>query len=468
MSEKKYENERKQLIFEPKNGYERVSSEDLAALDDYCGRYIDFMNLAKTERECVEETIRQAKAKGFRPYLRGDAVKAGDKLYRVNRDKAVIFAVIGEKALLEGANIVAAHIDSPRLDLKPRPLYEDSELAFLKTHYYGGIKKYQWTAIPLALHGVVVLKDGRIVSVNIGEKESDPVFTITDLLIHLAGDQMKKALSEGISGEALNVLFGSKSLPDDEGGSRVKFAVMKLLNEQYGIVEEDFLSAELSLVPAFKAKEVGFDRSLIGAYGHDDRVCGYASFAALLDLDVPERTAVCVLADKEEIGSQGVTGLQSQSFETFMSDLCDMQKIPLKSCFERSCCLSADVTNAYDPNYAEVSELRNNAKANYGLAICKYSGARGKSGTSDASAELMAKMRRLFDAAEVIWQTAELGKVDQGGGGTVAAYMANRDIDTIDAGVPVLSMHAPYEVVSKLDTYMMYKGALAFYKEIAE
>ena len=455
---------REALLYQPKNGYDRLNPAEEADLNAYCGDYKKFLDAGKTERECVDETVRLAEYHGFKPFVRGMALNPGDKLYRVNRGKAVMLAVIGSKPLSEGVNIGAAHIDSPRLDLKPNPLYEDAELAFLKTHYYGGIRKYQWVTIPLELHGVIALKDGSTVKVSIGAGEGEPRFTIDDLLPHLGVEQSKKPLGEAIPGESLNLLIGSRPFAGDEGSDRVKLAILDLLNQKYGIVEEDFISAELSAVPAFKAMDIGFDRSLIGAYGHDDRVCGFAALAALFTLGTPARTAVCMLADKEEIGSEGVSGMRSAAFDTFMSDLCDAQRVTLKACYEKSFCLSADVTAAFDPNFADVYEKRNSAKVNYGMGLCKYTGARGKSGASDASAELVAYTRRVLDAAGVVWQMAELGKVDAGGGGTVACYMAERDIDTIDAGVPVLSMHAPFETVSKLDCYMTYKGMKAVYE----
>ncbi len=455
---------REALLYSPKNGYDRLSAEDEAAMRAYCEDYKKFLDAGKTERECVDETVRQAEAKGFKPFVRGMAVNPGDKLYRVNRGKAIMLAVVGSRPLSEGVNIGAAHIDSPRLDLKQNPVYEDSELAFLKTHYYGGIRKYQWVTIPLELHGVIALKDGSAVKVAIGAGAGDPLFTVDDLLPHLAAEQSKKPLGEAIPAESLNILVGSRPFKDDEGAERVKLAILDILNQKYGIVEEDFISAELMAVPAFRASDIGFDRSLIGAYGHDDRVCAYASLAALFALDVPAKTAVCMLADKEEIGSEGVSGMKSAAFDTFVSDLCDAQKVPLKACYEKSFCLSADVTAAYDPNFPEAYEKRNSARINYGMGLCKYTGSRGKSGSSDASAELVAYVRRVLDGAGVAWQMAELGKVDQGGGGTVAVYMAERDIDTLDAGVPVLSMHAPFETVSKLDCYMTYKGMKAVYE----
>ena len=424
-----------------------------------------FLDAGKTERLCAAETVRLAEQAGYKPLVRGQALKAGDKVYVCNRGKSVLLAHVGSKPMSEGAQIAAAHIDSPRLDLKPNPLYEDNELAYFKTHYYGGIRKYQWVTIPMELHAVVALTDGTTVTVNIGGDEGDPKLVITDLLPHLGQEQSKKPLAEGIVGEQLNLLLGSKPIGDDEGSDRVKLAVMQLLNEKYGITEDDFTSAELEAVPAVKATEIGLDRSMIGSYGHDDRVCGYAALKALLDLDkTPVKTAVCVLADKEEIGSDGVTGMQSAAFDTFMEDLCEAQGAALRVCLENSFCLSADVTAAYDPNFGEVFEKKNAAYLNYGIGLCKYTGARGKSGASDASAETVGYVRGIFDRAKVIWQIAELGKVDAGGGGTVAMYMANRNITTLDAGVPVLAMHAPFEVVSKLDCYETYKGMKAVYE----
>ncbi len=452
------------LLDQRKNGYDRLTPEDEEAMRLYCEDYKKFLDAAKTEREAVDETVRLAEARGFVPFKRGMAVIPGDKLYRVNRGKAVMLAVIGEKSLADGVSIGAAHIDSPRLDLKPQPLYEDSELAFLKTHYYGGIRKYQWVTIPLELHGVIVRKDGSSVKVAIGAAPGDPLFTVDDLLPHLGAEQAKKIMAEAIPGENLNILVGSRPFKDDEGSNRVKLAVLDILNQKYGLTEADFISAELEAVPAFGACDIGFDRSLIGAYGQDDRVCAYAALAALLELKIPTHTAVCMLADKEEIGSEGVTGMKSAAFDTFMSDLCDAQRVALKTCYEHSFCLSADVTAAYDPNFAEVYEKRNSAQVNYGMGFCKYTGSRGKSGASDASAEVVGLVRRILDTAGVIWQMAELGKVDAGGGGTVACYMAERDIDTLDAGVPVLSMHAPFEVTGKLDCYMTYKGMKAVYE----
>ena len=452
------------LLYAPKNGYDRLSAEDEKAMNAYCEDYKDFLNHGKTERLCVEYCIELAEKRGFKAYETGMKLAAGDKVYFNNRGKGIMLAVIGSEDLSHGANIGAAHTDAPRLDVKPRPLYEESEMAYLKTHHYGGIRKYQWVTIPLELHGVVALKSGQTIRVSIGNGEGDPLFTIDDLLPHLGAEQSRKPLGEAIPAESLNLLVGSRPLADDEGSDRVKIAVLELLNRKYGIVEEDFISAELCAVPAFSAVDIGFDRSLIGSYGHDDRVCAYAALAALLQLGTPERTAVCMLADKEEIGSEGVSGMKSAAFDTFMEDLCAGQNVPLRACYEKSFCLSADVTAAYDPNFAEVYEKRNSALVNYGMGLCKYTGARGKSGASDASAELVAYVRATLDNAGVVWQMAELGKVDAGGGGTVAVYMAERNIDTLDAGVPVLSMHAPFETVGKLDCYMTFKGMKAVFE----
>ncbi len=455
---------REKLFYEQKNGYDRLDTRERVALEDYCREYMAYLNESRTEREAVRNAIALAEEQGFKPYVPGMALKAGDKVYKNNRGKALMLAVIGKKPLSEGSVIAGAHVDSPRLDLKQVTMYESDELCYFKTHYYGGIKKYQWVTIPLELHGVVALKSGEVVDVVIGRDPEDPRFVITDLLPHLAQDQMKKTLAEGITGEGLNILIGSTPY-DDEGKDRVKLAVMSILNDMYDITEEDFLSAELVAVPAFDVSEIGLDRSLIGGYGHDDRVCAFAELKAIFDVQDPEKTCVCILADKEEIGSEGVSGMQSEAFDCFMADLCAAQGVELRRCFENSFCLSADVSNAFDPNFPEVSEKRNESKVNYGMAICKYTGARGKSGTSDASAEIVAYLRRLYERENVVWQMAALGKVDQGGGGTIAKFMANRNIDTIDAGVPVLSMHAPFEVVGKLDCYMTYKGVLAAYAD---
>ena len=453
---------REQLLAAPKNGYARITAEDRAEMEAYCKRYMAFMDECKTEREATAWAIREAEKNGFKPFTPGMDAKPGDKIYYNNRDKAIALAVIGTESLAQGANICAAHVDSPRMDLKPNPLYEDSEIAYFKTHYYGGIKKYQWVTVPLALHGVVYRKDGTLVTVTIGEDDNDPILMVSDLLIHLSADQMQKTAGKVIAAEQLNVILGTEPL-EGEGSDMVKLNVMKFLNEKYGLIESDFLSAELTIVPAGRCREVGFDRSLISAYGHDDRVCAYAELEALFSIENPKKTAVCILADKEEIGSVGISGMQSQYFEHFMGGLCDAQGVKLADCFYNSFCLSADVSNAYDPNFAETFDKRNNSALNYGVSICKYTGRGGKGGASDASAEVMGHIRTTFENAGVIWQIATLGKVDQGGGGTVAAYMANRNIPTVDAGVPVLNMHAPAELVSKLDCWATMKACEAIY-----
>ena len=458
---------KKNLFLEKKNGYDLIDTKERLNLEAYCDGYMAFIDTNRTERESVTGAIALAEQAGFVPFVPGMELEAGTKVYLNNRGKSLILATIGSKPLSEGAMIAGSHVDSPRLDLKQNPMFETEEIAYFKTHYYGGIKKYQWVTIPLELHGVVSLITGDTIEVVIGRNPGEPRFVITDLLPHLAKDQMTKTMSEGITGEGLNILIGSVPYANEDDKSaenRVKLAILSILNDSYGIKEEDFLSAELCAVPAFDVAEIGFDRSLIGAYGHDDRVCAYAELKALIDVENPVHTCICIFSDKEETGSDGVSGMQSQVFDTFMEDLCECQKVPVRRCLEKSFCISADVTAAMDPNFPEVSEKQNASRINYGIGVCKFTGARGKSGTSDASAEVVGRIRRIFTENEVIWQLCELGKVDQGGGGTIALYMANRNIDTIDAGVPVLSMHAPFEVVSKFDCYMTYKGVLAVYR----
>ena len=439
-----------------------MTDEEVAECDRFCEGYIDFMNKAKIEREVVAYSIDLLKKNGFVEYQKGMKLKAGDKIYRNNRDKAILMAVVGTAPIAEGVRLCAAHIDSPRLDLKQNPLYEDNELALFKTHYYGGIKKYQWTTIPLALHGVVVRADGTRITVTIGEDDNDPVFCVTDLLPHLATAQMTKPLAKCITGEQLNILIGSRPFKDDEESGSVKLNIMNILFEKYGITEADFISSELEAVPAFKAKDVGFDRSMIGAYGHDDKVCAYPALVATVDCNAPTHTVVTVLTDKEETGSDGNTGLCSAYLEYFIADIAEDLGSDGRTVLSASECLSADVNAAFDPTFPEVNERNNCAYINKGVCVTKYTGARGKAGTSDASAEFTGRIRRLMDKNNVIWQTGELGKVDEGGGGTVAAYIANLNVDTIDLGVPVLSMHAPYEIVSKVDTYMAYKAFKVF------
>ncbi len=453
---------REKLLMQRKNAVYRLSDEEMTACDTFCEGYKRFMDSAKTEREAVVTTLELLEKNGFVEYKAGMELKAGDKIYRNNRDKAILMAIIGSAPIEEGVRLCAAHVDSPRLDLKQNPLYEDNDLALFKTHYYGGIKKYQWTAIPLALHGVIVKSDGSRITVSIGEDENDPVFCVTDLLPHLANEQMKRPLAQGIKGEDLNILVGSRPFKDDEASGAVKLNIMNILFEKYGITESDFISSELEAVPAFKAKDIGFDRSMIGAYGHDDRVCAYTALMATSECENPVHTVVTVLTDKEETGSDGNTGLCSAYLEYFISDIAEALGSNGRTVLSASECLSADVNAAFDPTFPEVNERNNCAYINRGVVITKYTGARGKSGTSDASAEFTGRIRNLMNAHDVIWQTGELGKVDEGGGGTVAAYIANLNVDTIDLGVPVLSMHAPYEIVSKIDTYMAYKAFSVF------
>ena len=429
----------------------------------YCEGYKAFLNAAKTEREAVEWAVREAEANGFVPYDPTVSCKPGDRVYRVNRGKSVMLAVIGTDAPEAGFSIVVSHIDSPRLDLKQRPLYETAGISYFKTHYYGGIKKYQWTALPLALHGTVMTESGGRVDVRVGEAEGEPVFFISDLMPHIAKDQYEKKLGDAISGEGLNIINGS--LPLGEGSDAVKLGILALLNEKYGITEADLRTAELSAVPAQKAVDVGFDASMIAAYGQDDRVCAYPSLTALFETKAPARTCVVVLADKEEIGSEGVTGLRSAALAHFLTSLCENRGADYKTCFAASDCLSADVGGAYDPCYAEAYEAGNSAYLNHGVAVMKYTGARGKSGSSDASAELLAKLARIFRENDVVWQTGEYGKVDQGGAGTVATEIAMLNISVVDTGVPILSMHSPVELAAKADIYMLHRALAAYFAD---
>ncbi|MDR1565301.1 MAG: aminopeptidase [Oscillospiraceae bacterium] len=456
---------KEQLFIKREHGSKCVDEPTLTKVDEFADSYKKFLDTAKTEREFVIHAIEQASSLGFTEYDSSKQYNAGDKVYINNRRKAVILAVIGKAPAEAGVRIAAAHIDSPRLDLKPNPLYEADEMAFLKTHYYGGIKKYQWMSIPLALHGVIFRKDGVSISINIGEDEGDPQFCIPDLLPHLATEQMKKPVSSAFTGEGLNVLIGSREFKSEKGAELVKLNVLKLLYDKYGIIEEDFLSAELELVPAGKAVDIGLDHSMIGAYGHDDRVCAYPALQAIAELaEAPEYTCISVLADKEEVGSMGNTGLQSAYLRDFIYDLAEAQGGSGSKALAKSACLSADVNAAYDPNFADVFEKRNAAYINHGICVTKYTGSRGKGGTSDASAEFMFRIRTLFDEDDILWQTGELGKVDAGGGGTVAQYVANLNVDVVDIGVPVLSMHAPFEIVSKIDLYMTYQGISSFFR----
>lgn len=453
---------KEKLFMKRENGYRRIDDAEEEKIFSFAEDYKKFLDSAKTEREAVCEAVKLLESNGFVEYKKGMELKAGGRIYRNNRGKAVIMAVIGTAPIGEGVRLCAAHIDSPRLDLKQNPLYEDSELALFKTHYYGGIKKYQWTTVPLSLHGVILKADGTSVNVNIGENENDPVFCVTDLLPHLATEQMSRTAGKIIRGEDLNLLIGSIPFRDDETSESVKLNIMNILFEKYGITESDFISAELEAVPAFKARDIGFDRSLIGGYGHDDRCCAYPALRAAVECSMPVHTTVTVLTDKEETGSDGNTGLCSSYLRYFIADIAEAMGENGRDVLSASECLSADVNAAFDPTFADVNERNNCAYVNKGVCITKYTGSRGKSGTSDASAEFAGRIRRLMDSRNVIWQTGELGKVDAGGGGTVAAYIANLNVDTIDMGVPVLSMHAPYEVISKLDLYMAYKAFAAF------
>ena len=454
---------RNTLLLPKKRPFEAMTADDAIAVEAYAKGYMTYLDNAKTEREASKEAMRLASDEGYVPYEEGAPLTAGSKYSVVFGDKMTIFIHIGKKPLAEGCNIVASHIDCPRLDLKPNPLYEESGAAYFKTHYYGGIRKYQWLTIPLELHGVVCKPDGEKVEVLFGADESDPVLCITDLLPHLAREQGTKPLNSAYTGESLNPIIGSTPY-EGEGEDRVKLAVMSILNSRYGITEEDFRSAELSLVPAGKARSVGFDASLIGAYGQDDRVCAYASLAALFDeKEAPERTSIVILADKEEIGSEGLSGMKSAKFDHLLASLCSNDLGTYNSCLDHSFCLSCDVAAAYDAGFPEAFEKRNAAFINGGVAICKYTGSGGKSGSNDANAETLGKLRGVFAEGKVAWQLCELGKVDVGGGGTVAKFMSERGIETIDAGTAVLSMHAPFEITSKFDCYHTYTAAKAVF-----
>ncbi len=457
---------------ERKNAWLSYTEADEKEMEALAEAYKSFLDNGKTERECVDRTIEEARAKGYvsleEKLAKGETVKAGDKVYTVDMNKIIALFHIGEEDITKGMNILGAHIDSPRIDIKQNPLYEDSDLAYLDTHYYGGIKKYQWVALPLALHGVIAKKDGSVVNVNIGEEEGDPIVYITDLLVHLAGKQMEKPASTVVEGETLDLLIGSrplKDLPEDKKEA-VKENVMKLLTEKYGMEEEDFLSAELEIVPAGKARDCGLDRSMIAAYGQDDRVCAYTSLVAMLEMEAPKRTCCCLLVDKEEIGSVGATGMQSRFFENSVAELMDAMGVysdlALRRTLRGCSMLSSDVSAGFDPAYAECFEKKNAAFLGRGIVLNKFTGARGKSGSNDANAEYVARVRRIFDDHEVAFQTAELGKVDVGGGGTIAFIAALYGMEVIDSGVAVLSMHAPWEVTSKADVYEAKKAYKAF------
>jgi len=459
-----------QLTHEYKNVWGIIDEAETKLVMNFGEGYKTFLDIGKTERECALEIQRMAEEKGYVDYkslIGTKELTPGTKVYAMNKDKAICLFVIGKDPIETGMNIVGSHIDSPRIDLKPVPLYESSEMAFLKTHYYGGIKKYQWVSTPLAMHGVVITKEGKKVNIVIGEDDNDPVLFITDLLPHLAKDQYAKKIGEAIGGEDLNVLIGSIPHGDEDVKEKFKFNVLRLLNEKYGIEEVDFVTAEIEIVPAGKAKDVGLDRGLVAAYGHDDRVCAYSSLIALLETETPNKTAVGMFMDKEEVGSQGNTGSQSSFFNDVVAELINLQvdnysDIYMRRAMNNTKVLSADVGAAYDPNYAGAYEKLNSGYVGKGLQIVKYTGARGKGGCNDANAEFVAEVRRIFDDADVIWQTGELGKVDQGGGGTIAYLLANQNAEVVDCGVPVLCMHGTYEVISKADLFMAYKGYKAF------
>ncbi len=460
------------LNYSKKNVWEATDKKVHDEIFNLSEDYKDFLDNSKTERWACREIVKRAEEKGFKNLdeivKKGSKLKAGDKVYKVNKEKVVVLFIIGKAGLIDGMNIVGSHIDSPRLDLKQVPAYEAAEMAYLKTHYYGGIKKYQWLATPLELHGVVFKSDGEKIDIVIGDNEDDPVLYITDILPHLAKDQMAKTASEFVPGESLNLLVGSIPAKDGEKDA-VKENILKILNEKYGIIEEDFVSAELEVIPAGKARDVGLDRSMVMGYGHDDRVCAYTSLEAILNIEKPERTALALFVDKEEIGSTGNTGMGTAFLENTMMDIVNLVEgnhdiYTVKKSLENSTSLSADVAACYDPEYASAYELANSAELGKGVTIVKYTGSRGKGGCSDANPEFVSQVRNIFNANDVIWQTGELGKIDQGGGGTIAFILAEYGMEVLDCGVPVLSMHAAYELVSKADVYMTYKGYKAFFE----
>ena len=464
------EEELKEKLFNKKdNGWESLDSNQKEEVFDLSKKYMDFLNVAKTEREFIKHARKLANENGYKDIMEFDNLKPGDKIYFVNREKSMYLAIIGEKSIEEGLHIIGSHVDSPRLDLKPNPLYEDTGLAYFKTHYYGGIKKYQWTTIPLSIHGVIVKANGEKIEVNIGEDEEDPIFTITDLLPHLAQEQMEKKLKNGVDGEDLNLLIGSIPYSSSKISEKVKLNILNILNQKYGITEADLTSSEIELVPAFKARSLGFDGSMVAAYGQDDKVCAYTSLHAMMELENVKNTAVCILSDKEEIGSMGNTGMESHMFDFFISEILNKLGVNRPNLLDKVFCfskmLSSDVDAGFDPIYASVSDKHNAGFLGKGISLNKYTGARGKSGASDANAEYVAWVRNILERNDIKYQIAELGKVDIGGGGTIAYIIANKGADVIDCGVPVLSMHAPYEVTSKYDIYSAYKTYKAFWKE---
>lgn len=466
MADKKVKDIKEELFMPAKKGIATISEDEIKKADDFCVGYKEFLDNSPVEREAVVYSRKLAEENGFAEFEQDKEYKAGDKVYFINRDKAIALAVIGKNGTKNGVKLSIAHIDSPRVDLKPNPLYEDNNLAYFKTHYYGGIKKYQWTVMPLALHGTVVKLDGTKVDIKVGVDEAEPCFCITDLLPHLAREQAQKKLAQAIEGENLNVLIGSRPLTcDDDESDLVKLNVMKILNDKYGICEGDFLSAELCLVPAQKSRDVGFDRGLIGGYGHDDKVCAYPALMAAIDCDIPESTCITYLTDKEETGSDGNTGMQSDFLRYFIYDLAKAEGEEGYRVLSKSKCLSADVNAAFDPIYASAYEAKNSSYINQGVIISKYTGHGGKYDTSDASAEYMGEIRSMLEENKIMWQVGELGKVDIGGGGTIAKYVANMNVDVVDLGVPVLSMHAPFELVSKVDVYEAYRAFLSFFNK---
>lgn len=463
------ENIKDKLINKREIGWETLDTRKKETIFNYAKGYINFLNKAKTEREFIKEAVKLANENGYKDIAEFDKLKEGDKIYFINREKSMYLAIIGKENIEKGVHIIGSHVDSPRLDLKPNPLYEDSNFAYFKTHYYGGIKKYQWTTIPLSIHGVIVKANGEKITVNIGEDENDPIFTITDLLPHLAQDQMDKKLKNGINGENLNILIGSIPYDDKKSNEKIKLNILNILNKKYGIVEADLLSSELEIVPAFKARNLGFDSSMVAAYGQDDKVCAYSSLTAMMSLENVKNTAVCILADKEEIGSMGNTGMESHMFDFFISEILNKLEINRPNLLDKVFCfskmLSADVDAGFDPIYESVSDKTNAGYLGKGISVNKYTGARGKSGASDANAEYVAWIRNIFEKNEIKYQVEELGKVDIGGGGTIAYILANKGVDVIDCGVPVLSMHAPYEVTSKFDIYTAFEAYKTFWKE---
>lgn len=458
-----------ELLYKKKFIWDKISVEERAQVFELGEDYKSFIDASKTERLSIKETIRRAEQQGFKPLDEFNELKPGDKVYYVNKRKSAVLAVIGKEKIENGMNIVGSHVDSPRIDLKQNPLYEEHGLSLLKTHYYGGIRKYQWVALPLALYGTIVKADGETIDISIGDDEKDPVFYITDLLPHLAKEQNDKKLSEAIEGEALNVIIGSLPAEGKDDEKRFKLNVLKILNEKYGMIEEDFQTAEIEIVPAGRSRDVGIDRGMISAYGHDDRVCAYTSLKAIFEIEDNDRTAVALFADKEEVGSMGNTGMHSEFFNNMVGEMILLQgnsdMLSLKRALANSSMLSSDVAAGVDPTYPKVTEIQNAAVMGQGVVMVKYTGSRGKSGANDASAEYIGKIRKIFNESNIMWQSAELGKVDQGGGGTIAYIMANLNMDVVDLGVPVLSMHAPFELVSKTDVYMTYKAYKAFYKE---